>query len=245
MKIYSLKDSALGEKSDPDDGDEVISEGLKITDMKQGVKNPERVNVFVDGKFSFSLNVAQVVDFKLKVGMELSSEKLAELKKASGFGKLYQRTLEWVLVRPRSVRETREYLVRKLKTSFSDPLPVGREDSSKDISEFSDEIISRLLAKGYLNDRTFAEFYVENRFVKKGISKKRLKLELMQKGVASEIIDGVLDVRDDEEEIAKMIAKKRAKYDNEKLIQYLCRQGFSYDLVREKVSEAGDEVGAD
>ena len=78
---------------------------------------------------------------------------------------------------------------------------------------------------------------MENRFVKKGISKKRLKMELMKKGISKGIIDEVLDVRNDEEEIEKMIAKKRAKYDDEKLIQYLCRQGFSYDLVREKVAE--------
>ena len=251
MKIYSLKDDVSGEKSGLDGG-EVVSEKLKITELKQGVKNPERVNVFVDEKFSFSLNVAQVVDFHLKVGMELSSEKLAELKKASEFGKLYQRTLEWVLVRPRSVRETRDYLARKLKKSFSDPLlrapaqgaqslqsrPVGRENSSKDVFEFSQDIIERLVEKKYLNDKTFAEFYVENRFVKKGISKKRLKLELMKKGISKEIVDEVLDVRNDEEEIEKMIAKKRAKYDDEKLIQYLCRQGFSYDLAREKVAES-------
>lgn len=251
MKIYNLKDDVSGEKSGLDGG-EVVSEKLKITELKQGVKNPERVNVFVDGKFSFSLNVAQVVDFHLRVGMELSSEKLTELKKASEFGKLYQRTLEWVLVRPRSVRETRDYLARKLRNSLRGPsatneerwsevppVTTGRDERVRGgYSEFSDEIISRLLTKGYLNDKTFAEWYVENRFVKKGISKKRLRMELMKKGVSKEIVDEVLDVRSDEEEIEKMIAKKRAKYDDEKLIQYLCRQGFSYDLVREKVAES-------
>ena len=77
---------------------------FEITELRQGVKNPNRVNVFVDGKFSFSLDVAQVVDFHIKKGMEISAEQLEEYKKASEFGKLYQRTLEWVLVRPRSVR---------------------------------------------------------------------------------------------------------------------------------------------
>ena len=118
---------------------------LKITDLRQGVKNPNRVNVFVNGKFAFSLDVSQVVDYKLKVGKEISVAELEELKKASEFGKLYQRILEWVLMRPRSERETRDYLYKKLKTSSSDPLlrarrygaqslrslPVGREQSSK------------------------------------------------------------------------------------------------------------------
>ncbi len=240
--------------------------GLRVTEMKQGVKNPDRVNVFVDGKYAFSLDVAQVVEFGVKVGLELSEERLAELKRASEFGKLYQRTLEWVLVRPRSVRETRDYLARKLRklspgapaparsssimrASRSEccgrdstrPLPVSRGWSPEDIPEFSDEIISRLLAKRYLDDKKFAEFYVENRFVKKGISRKRLQLELFKKGIAKDIVDEVLGGRDDAAEIEKMIAKKRTKYDDEKLMQYLCRQGFPYDLVREKIAAVSED----
>ena len=193
-----------------------------ITDLKQGVKNPNRVNVFVDGKFSFSLDVSQVVDFHIKKGMEISVEQLDEYKKASEFGKLYQRALEWVLVRPRSVRETNDYLYKKVYEKKLD-------------KEYINKTIEKLENKKYLDDRKFAEWYVENRFVKKGISRKRLAMELMKKGISAEIIDDVLDVRNDEEEILKIIAKKRAKYDDEKLIQYLCRQGFSYQLARDLV----------
>lgn len=222
---------------------------LVITNLKQGVKNPNRVNVFVNSKYALSLDVVQVVDLGVKVGLEISEDELEEFKKASEYGKLYQRTLEWVLVRPRSVRDTRDYLLRKLKTSSSgrSSRPSSRGSSlrprsdcgcpSEDVSEFSESIIQRLLDKKYLDDYKFAEWYVENRFVKKGISKKRLKMELMKKGVAREIVDEVIDDRDDEEEIRKVIAKKRAKYDDEKLMGYLVRQGFSYDLVKQVLSE--------
>ena len=83
---------------------------------------------------------------------------------------------------------------------------------------------------------------MENRFVKKGISSKRLKMELMKKGIAPDIINEVLGGRDDEREIDKIIVKKRAKYpDDEKLIAYLTRQGFSYELAREKVALHGTD----
>ena len=222
-----------------------------ITNLKQGVKNPNRVNVFVNSKYALSLDVAQVVDLGVKVGLEISEDGLVELKKASEYGKLYQRTLEWVLVRPRSVRETRDYLQRKLKNTFRGPYATNEERNERvspvttganervreEYSEFSNEIIQRLLDKKYLDDYRFAEWYVDNRFVKKGISKKRLKMELMKKGVAREIVDEVIDDRDDEEEIRKVIAKKRAKYDDEKLMGYLVRQGFSYDLVKQVLSD--------
>ena len=60
-------------------------------------------------------------------------------------------------------------------------------------------------------------------------------MELAQKGVSKDIISEVLGRRNDEEEILKIITKKRAKYDDEKLIQYLCRQGFSYQLAQNLV----------
>ncbi len=203
---------------------------MKITELKQGVKNPNRVNVFVDGKYEFSLDVTQVVDFKIKVGMEISPEQLLEFKKASEFGKLYQRALEWVLVRPRSIRESSDYLHKKIYEKKLD-------------KEYINRIIDRLVEKKYLNDFEFAKWYVENRFVKKGVSLKRLKMELIKKGVAAEIIDEVLDSseRNDEEEILKIIAKKRAKYDDEKLTAYLCRQGFPYQLVNELVQSYGKD----
>ena len=62
---------------------EFLGGAIKITDIKQGVKNPNRVNVFVNGKYAFSLDVVQVVDLKIKVGMEISEEELAKYKKAS------------------------------------------------------------------------------------------------------------------------------------------------------------------
>lgn len=201
---------------------------MKITELKQGVKNPNRVNVFVDGKYEFSLDVVQVVDFKIKVGVEISPEQLLEFKKASEFGKLYQRVLEKALTRPHSEREMRDYLCKKIYEKKLD-------------KEYIDRIIGRLIEKKYLSDFEFAKWYVENRFVKKGISQKRLKMELMKKGVSAEIIDEVLGARDDREEILKIITKKRAKYDDEKLIQYLCRQGFSWSLASELFQSYGKD----
>lgn len=193
---------------------------LQITNIKQAVKNENRVNIFVDGKYDFSLDISQLVDFKLKVGQKITEQDLEKYRKASSFGKLYQRTLEWVLTRPHSVKETRDYLFKK---------HAEKEDSEK--------IIKTLQEKSYLNDEAFARFYVENRFVKKGISKKRLELELTKKGVDRQIIEDTLasSERSDEEEIKKIIAKKRNKYDDEKLIAYLTRQGFSYQLSKDLV----------
>lgn len=226
MEIYRLTDEVPEEarKCNGECKKSNVGE-LIITDMKAGVKNPERVNVYVNGGFAFSLDVAQVVDYRIKVGAVLDEARIEELRNASEFGKLYQRALEWVLLRPRSVRETRDYLSKK----------VYEKKLNKD---YVDEVIGRLSDKGYIDDYRFAEFWAQNRFVKKGVSRKRLTMELMKKGISREIINGVLDERNDEEELRKMAAKKRSRYkEPEKLMAYLVRQGFPYDLVRKVVEE--------
>lgn len=240
---------------------------LKITDIKQAVKNENRVNVFVNGKYSFSLDVAQVVDMGVKVGRIVSEDELADFKKASEFGKVYQRALEWVLMRPRSRRELQDYLKRcemqseakerkkdwERDREIADLIARGEDIDAKRLEkraerakkrikyDFKELITERLIERGYVDDEKFARYYVENRFVKKGVSQKRLRMELMKKGVDAEIIEEVLDGRDDEEEILKIIAKKRAKYDDEKLVSYLCRQGFSYQLAQSLVVAHGKD----
>lgn len=241
----------------------VSDDELKITDIKQAVRNENRVNIYVNGKYAFSLDVAQVVDMGVKIGRVISGEELADYKRASEFGKAYQRALEWVLMRPRSVRELKDYLKRRemqgeakerkkdweRDREIADLIARGENVDVKRLEkraertknrvkyDFKDLILERLVERGYVDDAKFARYYVENRFVKKGVSRKRLKMELMKKGISQEIINEVLSERNDEEEILKIIAKKRAKYTDEKLVAYLCRQGFSYDLVRDLVEK--------
>jgi regulatory protein len=99
-----------------------------------------------------------------------------------------------------------------------------------------ERIFNRLVERGYVSDEKFARWWVENRNLKKGASLRKLQAELRAKGVESTIIEATLheSSRTDEEELQKIIAKKRRRYDDEqKFMQYLVRQGFSYDAVKE------------
>ena len=97
-----------------------------------------------------------------------------------------------------------------------------------------------MIEKKYIDDEKFAKFWVENRNQRKGSSIKKLKSELFSKGVSSDIIEQVLSEsnRNDEDEIQKIIAKKAKKYtDEQKLIAYLARQGFSFDEIKKALSK--------
>ena len=86
---------------------------MKITSLKQQLKQPERVSIFVDDKYSFSLSLDEVVKYKVKNGIELSAADIKRFKKISADGKLRARALEWLMNRPHSVKEFHDYLYRK------------------------------------------------------------------------------------------------------------------------------------
>lgn len=209
---------------------------MKITSLKTQVRDKSRVNVSIDGKYRLSLDILQVAQLGIRTGQEISEEELTKLEEESQYGKLYTRSLEYVLVRPRSQREMRDYLYKKTRDTRTQT-----GDIKKGVSpELTSKVFDRLQEKGYLNDEKFARFWVENRNVRKGSSVRKLKAELLSKGVSSEIIKTVVagSDRSDALEIKKIIAKKAARYDDtQKLIAYLARQGFQYDAIKIALDE--------
>src|SRR5581483_11901484 len=117
---------------------------MKLTSIKQQVKNPERVSIFVEGKYEFSLSLDELVKYKLRNGDELEKSDLKRFKKISADGKLRGRALEWLLSRPRSQREFRDYLYRK-----------------KTEPEQIDSLSGEFTEKGYLDDAKFAVWFAE------------------------------------------------------------------------------------
>lgn len=197
---------------------------MKITKISPAIKTEGRYNIYVDDKYSFSLDEVQLASLNLKKNDEIDAEQLDQLKSESDFGKNYVRALDLISRRPRSQREIRDYAFRKQWTKSN-----------------TERVIERLLERGYLDDAKFAEIFVRSRANLRNYSTKRMKLELRKRGVASDIVDQVLTDSENFDENAalkNLIAKKRNRYDNEqKLIAYLARQGFSYDKIKSALSD--------
>lgn len=213
---------------------------MKITDISAQAKNADRVNISVDGKYRFSLDIFQVGQLGIKLGKEYDESEIAEIENESAFGKLYARALEYCLMRPHSAREVKDYLWRKTRTTrykSRDGQIKEREGATESNAQ---RVFERLIGRGYIDDEKFARFWVENRNAVKGASRRKLTAELRVKGIDSSIIESIFAVSDrtDDDELKKVLAKKRSKYDDEqKLISYLARQGFSYDDIKTALLE--------
>lgn len=213
----------------------------KITALTSQQKDPNRINVMVDGAYRFSLDLSQVVSLGVKLGREYTDAELDEIEGESQFGKLYARALEYCLMRPHSAKEVRDYLWRKTRATKYKSRKTGEMKERAGVApELTDRVFDRLVEKRYIDDEAFARYWVENRNLLKGASRRKLEAELRAKGVAREVIELQLAETDrsDESELEKVIAKKRSKYsDDQKLMQYLARQGFGYDDIKRALSD--------
>lgn len=194
---------------------------MKITAIKQQVKNSERASVFVDGKYSFSLGLNELVAERLRVGQEFDSPNLERLKKLSAEGKLKMRALAWLMIRPHSQKEFNDYLRQK-------------NAPSELVEAWGEEFT----AKNYLNDLVFARWWIGNRRSSKLSSSRKLTYELRQKGISREIISQVLEDEEPDSELdalralaAKKLKLSRYQQNPDKLKRYLVSQGYSYGLV--------------
>lgn len=192
---------------------------MVITKISEQQKNADRVNIFLDGKYVFSLTINQLIETKLKVGQEIDEASLKELQKISAAGKLKAQTLEWLLIRPRSRAELVTYLKKK------------KLDETE-----SAELIRFFQSKGYQNDLNFARWWIEQR-LNRLKSLKAIRYELRAKGIEQAIINEIFNAQpiDDKNQLKKLIDKKHliTKYpDKNKLAQYLLRQGFPYESIK-------------
>lgn len=198
---------------------------MKITAIKQQVKLADRYSIYVDEKYAFSLSSGELLNSGLVPGQEITEQELVGLKDRSIIDKAYNRALDLISRRLRSQWELEDYLKRK------DYAP-----------EVSIEVIKKLREHGWLYDLRFAESWVRNRRLLKATSRRRLTQELRQKRVPDAIIEQALETDEtDEREVLKDLVerkRKQSKYqDKMKLTQYLSRQGYNYDDIKNALEE--------
>jgi len=116
-----------------------------------------------------------------------------------------------------------------------------RLEKKKYSTEIIEKTVSFLKEKGFIDDKYFAKSWIESR-VKKPLGIRRLKQELLIKGVDNEIIDNrIKELRENysEEEVVIRIAKNRLNKlkgcdplkARKRIYAYLLRRGFSPEIV--------------
>lgn len=200
-----------------------------ITDIQPQRRDNARVSVFIDGAFAFGLHIDLQLEHYLKKGDVLDEEKIALMLKQDTVKKATATALNLIAYRPRAGGE----LTTKLRER-------GYE------AEAIDGAIGRITELGYLDDRDYANRWVESRQLHRPRSTRMLKQELQQKGVDREIIESTIEEAEiDEFGDALALGRKKAEsfraldpqVRERRLSGFLARRGYGYGVIR-RVLEA-------
>ena len=189
-----------------------------ITQLKLQAKNKDRVNVHLDGSFFCGLTAETVVKHGLKIGSEISEQELEDVQFESDKQMAFNKVLNLISKSQKTKKQINDYLKNK---SYG--------------QRTMDYVVLKLEEYNYINDAVYVKNYVNFNINSKGA--RRLKQELLLKGVNAKIIDEELSKIDSQAEAIEHLANKYMKNKEKdqknyaKLYAYLTRRGFTYDQI--------------
>lgn len=202
----------------------------QITKIEIQKRNKERVNLFLDGEYAFSLSAELVYKEGLKVNKNVDSIQLKELADKE------------------ALISCKDLALRIIERSYKTEKQV--RDKLK-LKEYNDDVITKsiefLKEYNFLNDNSYTKMFIKDKLNTQG--SKKIKYGLIQKGISKEIIEKELSIidKEDEKSTAINLAKKKIinirnqetdKYKiSGKLYRFLMTKGYSYDLVKDVVKE--------
>lgn len=204
---------------------------MKLTKIEAQKNNKNRYSLYIDDTYAFGVHGDVLLQCALFENKELSQAQITEIKQAEFNAFVYQRALNYLSFRPRSVKEMTDYLTK-----------LELEDAPNQIPE---EIIQRTLDKlkqqNYLDDKLFASSYIRTKATINLSGPRNLRFELEQKGVHPyDIEDGLIEypISLQEDNIIhlanKFIASKKHRMSSnqltQKLVQHLIRKGYDRDI---------------
>ena len=201
---------------------------MKITSIEKRNKAKDKIAVFIDNSYSFTISEEDYISLNLYEEKDLDEEQINNIRQNVNYRAAKGEAIKFISYKFRSGKEVSNKLSEE-----------GYE------MEVMENVIDELTAMGYINDKIFAQKYIFDRSKLKPKSTKLLKLELGARGINSDVIDEVLnDYEVDDKTVAESLARKKFnKYDmsDDKVIRkiqsFLQHRGFDYEVINKIVKQ--------
>jgi len=201
-----------------------------ITKIQAQKKNKNRVNIFINHQYAFSIN--KKTDAYLIVGNELCCAEIEQLKQTDDINNAYQRSIFYLKFRRRSRLEIVRYLKQKLF-----------------LPEVISKTVKKLESNGYINDYEFSRQWIEGRLQNRPMGQFGLAWELKQKGIDEDIIEKTVSVVNEDKVAWRAIKPKlkfweslKEKEFKRKVFNYLKQRGFKYHICKEVYESAWETI---
>lgn len=209
---------------------------MVVTEIREQRKVKDRYNIYVDGEYVFALFAQDVAYFKLKENCEISKKTFDYIQESLVYIKAQDTALYYIGYKMRTEKEVRKKLEEK---EFSEAV--------------SDKVIEFLKKYNYLNDLEYTKKYIKHRENSSPRSAYAIKYELKQRGITDKIIENSeIDDKVEEVEGALFWLNKKTKgklptdfKEKNKVIQFLQRKGYRYDIITQAFDRLNEELEAD
>lgn len=200
----------------------------KVTDIQLQKNNAARYSVFLDGEFSFGISDIDLYNLGIKIGMEVDDEFMKLIEETVDFKKCLDYATNLVSKKMYSKKELADKLAIRGYT-------VSAVNSTMDIME----------EYGYINDDVYAKTYCEFKGKKDGA--KKIRYELVQKGIRKDIIEKYVSEIENEDILFKLLENKiKGNIDDrktiDKAIRFCLSKGFEYDKIKSCLLKLGKDV---
>lgn len=191
-----------------------------ILSVKKG--NANKIHIFVDDEYRATVDSDYWYSEKYRNLKEINEEELTELLDEVSFRRAYNKGLDFLSRRPYGTQE----LIKKLCEK-------GHEKHA------AEKACERMTELGLLNDEEFARILANELLERKNYSLKRIKQELIFKGIDREIAENTVDTLDNDAQSRIIIIVKK-KYINKlgdekgkkRTVDALMRLGYSYSDIK-------------
>lgn len=196
---------------------------MKITRIEPQKNNPDRANIFAEGKFFCGMDWEVIHSLNIKEGTEITPELEKTFREQNELSKCMRKALSLLNYRDRTSFE----LKKKLKENSFD---------EKEI----ELTVNRLTENNYINDNSFLETYIN--FHKDTVSKTKITQKLWLLGVPTDLIASkISQIFSENDEynscLAAMESRIRITPEKEKLIRHLIYKGYKYDTVSKVIRD--------
>ena len=205
----------------------------KITKIEYQKKNKDRLNIYLDEDYAFSVDMNVMIKYSLAKNMELEEDFISEILETEERTKAYNYAVSLLARAPKSEKQLR----------------LKMQDKGYDL-QFIDNAVNKLKEQRYLDDEKFSEMLINSKINISKDGKLKIKEALYNKGIDRQIINEKLDSVSDEEELnrAIMLGNKKLESIKEtdtrkkivKLSNFLINKGFEFGTVKKAVSRLMD-----
>jgi regulatory protein len=211
---------------------------LIITKIKRLRGRRQLFSVHLDGEEALVVSDWTIASCGLRTGDDLDDQTIDKIKSIEAETQAKNIAVNYLSYRQRSSKEIIDHLIKKGFT----PGCAG-------------DVTQQLQSARLVNDLEFAQSFVRDRLKRKPTGQALLRLQLIAKGITSSMADSVLGdlISPQVQQASALQAAKRKilvlqsskrNLDEEKqkkrLLDYLLRRGFSYELARKTIRTALD-----